>query len=131
MENFEPLFGLGNKNEDYKQFFIGDSYLNMLVANSDINVKVANVTFEPACRNDWHIHKNGYQILLVTDGEGWYQEDGKAPQKLVKGDTVLIKDGVKHWHGATSTSYFSHIAITAGTAEWLEKVEDNEYEKLG
>ncbi|MGX7111404.1 cupin domain-containing protein [Gemella cuniculi] len=130
MKNFKPLFGIGNKNEDYKQFFIGDSYLNMLIANNDLDISVANVTFEPGCRNDWHIHKNGYQILLVTDGEGWYQEEGAIAKKLIKGDTVFIKDGIKHWHGATKDSWFSHIAITTGNAEWFEKVEDVEYSKL-
>lgn len=128
MAEFNPLFAIGDKNENYKQFFIGDSYLNMLAA--DNGVGVANVTFEPGCRNDWHIHHNGYQILLVTDGEGWYQEEGKEAQKLTAGDVVHIKDGVKHWHGATKDSWFSHIAITAGDAEWLEKVDDEQYSKL-
>ncbi|AME09366.1 MULTISPECIES: cupin domain-containing protein [Gemella] len=130
MEKFEPLFNLGNQNINYKEFFIGESYINMLVSDKDIDVKIANVTFEPACRNDWHIHHNGYQILMVTDGKGWYQEENKSAQKLTKGDVVIIKDAIKHWHGATKDSWFSHVAITTGTAEWLEKVIDSEYNKL-
>lgn len=130
MENFEPMFGLGVKNEDYKQYFIGNSYVNLLVADEDVNVGIVNVTFEPKCRNDWHIHHEGYQILLVTDGEGWYQEEGKDAIKLKKGDTIVIKDGIKHWHGATNNSYFTHITITSGSVEWLEKVEDSYYNTL-
>ncbi|MGX7095435.1 cupin domain-containing protein [Gemella bergeri] len=130
MEKFEPLFNLGTQNINYKEFFIGESYINMLVSDKDIDVKIANVTFEPACRNDWHIHHGGYQILMITDGEGWYQEENKSAQKLTKGDVIVIKDGVKHWHGATKDSWFSHVAITTGTAEWLEKVIDSEYNKL-
>ncbi|MGX7068217.1 cupin domain-containing protein [Gemella bergeri] len=130
MEKFEPLFNLGTQNINYKEFFIGESYINMLVSDKDIDVKIANVTFEPACRNDWHIHHDGYQILMITDGEGWYQEENKSAQKLTKGDVIVIKDGVKHWHGATKDSWFSHVAITTGTAEWLEKVIDSEYNKL-
>ncbi|ERK60185.1 cupin domain protein [Gemella bergeri ATCC 700627] len=130
MGKFEPLFNLGTQNINYKEFFIGESYINMLVSDKDIDVKIANVTFEPACINDWHIHHDGYQILMITDGEGWYQEENKSAQKLTKGDVIVIKDGVKHWHGATKDSWFSHVAITTGTAEWLEKVIDSEYNKL-
>ncbi|MFD1410701.1 cupin domain-containing protein [Lapidilactobacillus gannanensis] len=126
------LFKLGDKNEAYAKYFIGQSYLNSLVpADDNINVNVANVTFEPGCRNDWHIHHNGYQILLVTAGEGWYQEAGKPAQLLHPGDVVAIHEGVKHWHGATKDSWFSHIAITTGSSEWLEKVTDEAYAKLG
>jgi quercetin dioxygenase-like cupin family protein len=91
---------------------------------------VSNVTFEPGCRNNWHIHHNGYQILLVTSGEGWYQEAGKPAQLLHPGDVVTIHPGVKHWHGATKDSWFAHIAITKGTSEWLEPVDDEAYAKL-
>jgi quercetin dioxygenase-like cupin family protein len=124
------LFEVGDKNVAYQQFFQGQSYLNNLVGEKDINVGVGNVTFEPGCRNNWHIHHDGYQILLVTGGEGWYQEEGKAARKLHPGDVVVTHDGVKHWHGATKDSWFSHVAITAGTPEWLEPVSDEQYNAL-
>jgi quercetin dioxygenase-like cupin family protein len=95
-----------------------------------VNVGVGNVTFEPGCRNNWHIHQGGFQILLVTGGEGWYQEEGKAAQFLKAGDVIVTYDGVKHWHGATKDSWFTHIAITAGKPEWLEPVDDKTYNKL-
>lgn len=124
------IFPPGNENVDYAQYFIGKSYLETLVADPDISVGVANVTFEPGCRNNWHIHRNGFQLLLVTGGEGWYQEAGKEAQFLKPGDVVTIHDGVKHWHGATKDSWFEHIAIGAGTAEWLEPVDDEWYGNL-
>ena len=124
------LFAVGDTTVAYQQFFQGQSYLNNLVGEKDINVGVGNVTFEPGCRNNWHIHHNGYQILLVTGGEGWYQEEGKPAQKLHPGDVVVTHDGVKHWHGATKDSWFSHVAITAGTPEWLEPVSDEQYNAL-
>jgi Uncharacterized conserved protein, contains double-stranded beta-helix domain len=96
----------------------------------NIDFGISNVTFEPGCRNDWHIHHDGFQILLVTGGEGWYQEWGKDAQLLKQGDVVVIKEGIKHWHGATKDSWFSHVAITKGNSEWLEKVTDEEYDKL-
>jgi len=95
-----------------------------------VNVGVGNVTFEPRCRNNWHIHHDGFQILLVTGGEGWYQEEGKPAQFLKAGDVIVTHDGVKHWHGATKDSWFEHIAITAGTPEWLEPVNDEWYNNL-
>ncbi|EPD03759.1 double-stranded beta-helix-like protein, partial [Lacticaseibacillus paracasei subsp. paracasei Lpp70] len=89
------LFGLGEANTAYQQYFTGNSYLNGLVAAADeIDVTVANVTFEPGCRNNWHIHHHGFQILLVTSGEGWYQEAGKPAQLLHPGDVVTIHEGV-------------------------------------
>ncbi|AXH08291.1 cupin [Limosilactobacillus fermentum] len=119
------LFGFGDKNVAFAKYFIGDSYLNSLIsADDNIDVHVANVSFEPDCRNNWHVHHNGYQLLLVTAGEGWYQEFGKPAQKLHPGDAVAIHEGVKHWHGATKDSWFSHIAITKGSSEWLEEVSD-------
>lgn len=124
------IFARGNENINYAQYFIGTSYLNNLVADPDVSVAVANVTFEPGCRNNWHIHHNGYQILLVNGGEGWYQEEGKPAQRLHAGDVIVTHDGVKHWHGATKNSWFSHIAITAGTPEWLEPVDDEYYASL-
>lgn len=99
------LFGFGDKNVAFAKYFIGDSYLNSLIsADDNIDVHVANVSFEPDCRNNWHVHHNGYQLLLVTAGEGWYQEFGKPAQKLHPGDAVAIHEGVKHWHGATKDS---------------------------
>lgn len=135
MAKFEELkengvFKTGAKNEAYAAYFKGQSYLEMLVTDPDVSVHVGNVTFEPGCRNNWHIHHNGYQLLLVTGGEGWYQEFGQDPQWLTKGDVVVIKEGVKHWHGATRDSWFSHVAITAGTSEWCEEVADSTYNAL-
>ena len=126
------LFGLGKLNTQYADVFIGNSYLNPLVSKDDnIDVGVSSVNFEPGCRNNWHIHHNGFQILLVTAGEGWYQEEGKPSQLLKPGDVVAIHEGVKHWHGATKDSWFSHIAITKGESEWCEPVSDEEYDQLG
>ena len=126
------LFGFGKLNTRYADVFIGNSYLNSLVAKDDnIDIGVSNVNFEPGCRNNWHIHHNGFQILLVTAGEGWYQEEGKPAQLLKPGDVVAIHEGVKHWHGATKDSWFSHIAITKGESEWCEPVSDEQYDQLG
>ncbi|EHE86613.1 cupin domain protein [Latilactobacillus curvatus CRL 705] len=126
----KQLFPVGEANVAYQDFFVGQSYLSMLVSEPDVNVGVGNVTFEPGCRNNWHIHHAGYQILLVTGGEGWYQEEGKVAQHLVPGDVIVTKDGIKHWHGATKDSWFSHVAITAGTPEWLEAVSNALYDAL-
>ena len=94
------VFPVGEKNDAFAQYFAGQSYLNML---STQQVSIGNVTFEPGCRNNWHIHhakKGGGQMLLVTAGEGWYQEWGCPARKLKPGDVVHIPVGVKHWHGA-------------------------------
>lgn len=135
MDNHEQevkngLFALGAKNEAFQKYFIGQSYLQNLVNDPDLNVGVANVSFEPGCRNNWHKHNNGFQILLATAGEGWYQEEGQPARKLHPGDVVVVHDGVKHWHGATKNSWFAHLAITAGTPEWLEPVTDEDYGQL-
>lgn len=124
------IFPSGAKNDAFAQYFIGQSYLQGLVSDPEISVGVSNVTFEPGCRNNWHIHHAGFQLLLVTGGEGWYQEVGQPARFLKAGDVVVTHDGVKHWHGATKDSWFEHIAITAGTPEWLEPVDDDWYEKL-
>lgn len=124
------LFAIGAKNEAFQKYFIGQSYLQNLVNDPAIDVGVANVSFEPGCRNNWHRHNNGFQILLATAGKGWYQEEGQPARKLFPGDVVIVHNGVKHWHGATKNSWFAHLAITAGTPEWLEPVTDNEYQKL-
>jgi len=128
---FNPEFGLGNKNDAYAKYFKGQSYLNILTKEQ---IGIYNVTFEPKCRNNWHIHHGGGQILLVTDGRGYYQEWGKEARELKKGDVVNILPEVKHWHGAAHNSWFSHIAIEVpsenGSTEWLDKVNDDEYNKL-
>ena len=114
--DFTPMFGMGNPNDAYAQYFIGNSYLNPLTNPAEAGIGMSNVTFEPGCRNNWHIHhasKGGGQILVCTDGRGWYQEWGKDPQELTPGTVVVIPAGVKHWHGAARDSWFSHIAFEA------------------
>lgn len=129
--NSNSLFGLGEPNVNYAKYFKGNSYIKMLNTNG---VNVANVTFEPKCRNNWHIHHKGGQILLCTDGEGWYQEWKKKPRKLKPGDVVYIAPEVKHWHGAGKDGWFTHISIEipaeGASNEWLEEVSDKEYDKL-
>jgi len=124
-------FPRGDKNEAYAQYFTGTSYLNML---STERVVIGNVTFEPGCRNFWHIHHRGGQILLVTEGRGWYQAWGQAARELRPGDVVNIPPETKHWHGAAKDSRFVHVAIEVpaeGAAnEWLEPVADEEYNRL-
>ena len=129
-------FGMGEPNVDYAQYFIGNSYLKML-DKTESGVSFANVTFEPRCRNNWHIHhsrKGGGQVLICIEGEGWYQEEGKEARSLKPGDIVVIPANVKHWHGAKSDSWFSHIAVEIPgentSNEWLEPVSDEEYDKL-
>jgi quercetin dioxygenase-like cupin family protein len=124
------IFPIGERNEMFAQYFIGQSYLKALVSDPSINVGVSNVSFEPGCRNSWHIHRDGFQVLLITGGEGWYQEEGKQAEALKTGDVIVTHDGVKHWHGATKDSWFQHIAITAGKPEWLEPVDDETYDQL-
>lgn len=126
-QRISKLYEQGPANTAYAQFFTGDSYLRNLVADPDVNVGVGEVTFAPGCRNNWHIHHDGFQILIVTGGAGWYQEEGKPARHLTLGDVVVTHDGVKHWHGAVKDSAFSHIAITAGTPEWLEPVSEAQY----
>ncbi len=130
-DKINPLFGLGSANDAYAKYFIGKSYLNPLNVKG---VNVANVTFEPKCRNNWHIHHKGGQILLCTNGTGWYQEWGKPAQKLHPGDVVYIAPEVKHWHGACANEWFTHIAIEIpaenSSNEWCEPVIDSEYNKL-
>ncbi|MGG5461165.1 cupin domain-containing protein [Clostridium sp. B9] len=125
------VFPMGDKNDMFAKYFKGQSYLNMLSLEQ---IVIGNVTFEPSCRNNWHVHHKGGQILLVTAGEGWYQEWGKEPRKLKAGDVVNIAPEVKHWHGATKDSWFAHLAIEVpaegASNEWLEEVSDEEYEKL-
>ena len=131
------MFGTGIPNEMFAKYFIGDSYLNFLVKPGECPVFLANVTFEPGCRNNWHIHHaktGGGQILICTAGEGWYQEEGQEPVSLSEGSIVYIKTGVKHWHGAKADSWFSHISAeipgTETSNEWLEPVADETYNQL-
>lgn len=128
------IFPIGAENTKYAAYFDGTSYLNILSLNQ---VVVANVTFEPCCRNHWHIHhakKGGGQILLVTAGRGWYQEWGKPAQALKAGDVVNIPAGVKHWHGAAKDSAFQHLAIEVpgegNSNEWCEPVDARDYQSL-
>ena len=132
--DFTPMFGMGNPNDAYARYFIGNSYLNPLTNPVEAGIGLSNVTFEPGCRNNWHIHhadKGGGQILICTDGRGWYQEWGKSPRELTPGTVVVIPAGVKHWHGAARDSWFSHIAFEAPgegcSNEWLEPVADEDY----
>lgn len=131
------VFGLGQPNDAYAQYFIGQSYLNPLTAPKQTNVFLANVTFEPSCRNNWNIHhakKGGGQILICTAGYGWYQEFGKEAIALKPGDVITIPANVKHWHGARKDSWFSHIAVEVPgeetSNEWCEAVTDEEYDQL-
>ncbi|MGL4387582.1 MAG: cupin domain-containing protein [Snodgrassella alvi] len=129
--SFKQIFPLGEENINYAQYFIGQSYLaNLAAIDDNVDVDISNVTFEPGCHNHWHKHLNGYQILLATAGQGWYQEAGKPAQLLNPGDVVVIHAGVKHWHGATKDSWFSHVAITKGQSEWLEPVASSDYNAL-
>lgn len=125
------IFPKGEPNVAYAKYFIGNSYLAPL--NSE-GVNLSNVTFEPRCRNNWHIHHKGGQILICVGGEGWYQAWGEPARKLHPGDVVNIPAEVKHWHGATASSWFQHIALAVpaegASSEWCEPVTDEEYDKL-
>ena len=125
------VFGFGELNP-YGKYFTGKSYLKPITTEN--GVPMYNVTFEPKCRNNWHIHHKGGQILLVTQGRGWYQEWGKEPRELKAGDVVNIAPETKHWHGAAKDSWFTHIAVEVpsegGSNEWLEPVTNEEYNKL-
>ncbi len=127
-------FPIGGPNEGYAQYFSGKSYL---VPLSTQQVGIYNVTFEPGCRNHWHIHRasqGGGQILICVAGRGWYQAWGEPPRLLVPGDVVNIPAGVKHWHGAAKDSWMSHLAIEVPgenvQSQWLEPVEDAQYGAL-
>lgn len=138
-EAFEKanMFGTGVPNENYAQYFIGDSFLNFLVEPGESPIFMANVTFEPGCRNNWHIHhakSGGGQILICTAGEGWFQKEGEEAVSLKEGSIVHIPTGAKHWHGAKADSWFSHISVevpgTETSNEWLESVNDAYYNNL-
>ena len=127
-------FPIGEPNDAYAQYFIGQSYLAPLSLSQ---VPTFNVTFEPGCRNNWHIHhasKGGGQMLICIGGRGWYQEWGKEPVAMTPGTVINIPEGVKHWHGAAKDSWFSHLAMEVpgeeAKAEWLEPVDEEQYGKL-
>ncbi len=135
-EEHGGFFGMGEPNVSYAKYFIGQSYLKPLTDPKE-TVFIANVTFEPGCRNNWHIHhadKGGGQLLICVDGEGWYQEEGKPAQSLKPGDVVTIPPEVKHWHGAKKDCWFSHLAVEVpgenNSNEWCESVTDQEYQQL-
>lgn len=128
------MFPIGEPNNAFAKYFIGQSYIAPI---STSQVKMFNITFEPKCRNNWHIHKateGGGQILIAIGGRGYYQEWGKEPIEMKPGDVINIPANVKHWHGAAPDSWFSHIAVEIDgvetSNEWLEAVEDNKYNKL-
>ena len=130
----QMVFPIGAPNDGFKQYFSGKSFLAPV---SKEQVGIFNVTFEPACRNNWHIHhasKGGGQILICVAGRGYYQEWGKDAVEMKAGDVVNIPAGVKHWHGAAKDSWFSHLAIEVpgenASNEWLEPVSEEEYNKL-
>ena len=133
----ENVFGLGAPNDGYAQYFSGASFLNPLTDPAACPVFLANVTFEPGCRNNRHIHhaaSGGGQLLICTAGEGWYQEAGKPAVSLGPGMVITIPAEVKHWHGAKADSWFSHIAVEVPgeetRSEWCEPVTDKEYQAL-
>lgn len=128
------IFPIGEPNTAYARYFIGNSYLAPI---SSEQVNVANVTFEPGCRNNWHIHhatSGGGQMLIGVAGRGWYQEEGKPAVEILPGTVIHIPAEVKHWHGAQADSWFAHLAFSVPgentSNEWLEPVTDNEYSKL-
>lgn len=131
------VFGQGIPNDMFAQYFVGNSYLNPLTDFQNGEFPLFNVTFEPGCRNSWHIHhadKGGGQVLVCTAGEGWYQEEGKEAVELKEGSIIVIPANVKHWHGAKKDSWFSHISIEVPgentSNEWLEPVHAADYEAL-
>ena len=137
-------FPIGEPNTAYAKYFIGNSHLAPLTPKNlgegeKTVLPMSNVTFEPGCRNNWHIHHGARQILICVSGKGWYQEWGKPAIALNAGDIIDIPEGVKHWHGAQKDSWFQHIVTHVevenscpGSApnEWLEPVSDEEYDKL-
>ena len=127
----EMIFPIGEPNDAYAQYFSGRSYLAPVSLEQ---VKIFNVTFEPGCRNNWHIHhaaSGGGQMLIGVGGRGWYQEEGKPAQEIIPGTVIHIPANVKHWHGAAADSWFSHLAIELSgestSNEWLSPVTDIEY----
>ncbi|MGN1398933.1 MAG: cupin domain-containing protein [Erysipelotrichaceae bacterium] len=131
------VFGMGQLNEKYSKYFNKKSFVNPLTAKDAGGVYLANVSFQPGCRNNWHIHQattGGGQILICTAGEGWYQQEGEPAIRLVEGMVITIPANVKHWHGAAKDSWFSHIAIELkgenSHTQWCEPLTDGEYDAL-
>ncbi len=130
----EIMFPIGAPNDAFAQYFVGQSYLQPV---STEQVPIFNVTFEPECRNNWHIHhakSGGGQMLICIGGRGWYQEEGKDAVELLPGTVINIPANVKHWHGAAADSWMSHLAVEIGgedtSNEWCEPVADEDYERL-
>lgn len=137
-------FPIGEPNTAYAKYFIGNSHLAPLTPKNlgegeKTVLPMSNVTFEPGCRNNWHVHHGARQILICVSGKGWYQEWGKPAIALNAGDVIDIPEGVKHWHGAQKDSWFQHIATHVEVEnscpgstpnEWLEPISDEEYDKL-
>ncbi len=130
----EMIFPIGEPNTAYAKYFQGNSYLARI---SDSQIPFSNVTFDPGCRNNWHIHhatEGGGQMLVGVAGRGWYQEDGKPAVEILPGTVIHIPANVKHWHGAAADSWFAHLAFAipgeGSSNEWLEPVTDAEYSKL-
>lgn len=130
-ENFRQPYPLGDKLSPNPNF-TGEVWLAPLSEKEELNLPMANVTFEPGCRNSWHSHKAG-QLLIATAGIGYYQEKGQPARRLFPGDIVEIAPGVEHWHGAAPDSWFAHIAITTNPQEnatvWLSTVSNKQYEE--
>ncbi|MBV9868281.1 MAG: cupin domain-containing protein [Abitibacteriaceae bacterium] len=131
-ENQNAIFPPGDKAP--ADYFTGTAWVKVLVPQDETgSYSIGNVVFEPGCRNNWHTHAAG-QILLVTDGRGYYQERGEPARPLTRGDVVVIPSGVEHWHGAAQDSSLTHIAITnnsaSGNVEWLSPVTDEEYRSV-
>lgn len=130
----EMIFPIGEPNTAYAPYFTGNSYLARI---STGQIPFSNVTFEPRCRNNWHIHratKGGGQMLVGVAGRGWYQEEGEPAREILPGTVIHIPAGVKHWHGAAADSWFAHLAVEIpgenASTEWLEPVTDQAYDKL-
>lgn len=124
-------FPVGKENTDLSKYFIGKSYVASLTSNKELNLPIANVTFEPGCRNNWHKHTSG-QILIVVGGEGLFQERGKKSRRIKEGDIIEIGPDVEHWHGATKNSWFAHLSIMpdheSNKNTWMEAVNEEVYE---
>ena len=130
-QEFKGIFPMGAPNTPPANSFVGQSYLSVLCSEG---LTACNVTFEPGCHNNWHIHHKGGQLLLCTAGTGYYQEWGKSAQQLHPGDVVCISPEIKHWHGASPNSWFEHVAIAipaeGSSTQWLEAIDEAEYLNL-
>ena len=131
LSNPPSVWPKGEPNDAYAQYFTGQSYLALLDSTSGL----CNVTFEPGCRNNWHIHHGATQMLICVSGRGWYQEWGKPAVELRPGVVIAVPEGVKHWHGAAADSWMQHLTYHANTQpgnsnEWLEPVDDKQYGEL-